>query len=138
MTTLPGKGLPAIDATIARLIVKDSIKTYFRKRRSRVPAFVDETFSFRDALRTHSRAFGHDLWRAPLNIAMAAPQYGIYALANGMARAGRKNAASWLRSRELFFRTTVTEEVERRIIVNLLELPYDGPGKPSFSDALAI
>jgi uncharacterized protein DUF6635 len=135
---VPDKSLPTIDGAIARAIVEDSIRTYFRKRRSRVPAFVDETFSFAGAWKTHSRAFGHDLWRAPLNIVMAAPQLGLDAIANGLARAGRKKSARWLKSRELFFRTTVTEEVERRIIVDLLGLPYDGPGRPSFSDALAI
>jgi hypothetical protein len=137
MSREPGTSLAAIDSATASAIVEASIRTYFRKRRSRVPAFVDETFSFSGALKTHSRAFGHDLWRAPLNIAMAAPQFGLSALANGFARSGRTKTAHWLRSRELFFRTTVTEEIERRIVVNLLELPYDGPGRPSHVDALA-
>src|ERR1700726_425049 len=92
---VPDKNLPTIDGAIARAIVEDSIRTYFRKRRSRVPAFVDETFSFAGAWKTHSRAFGHDLWRAPLNIVMAAPQLGLDAIANGLARARRKKSARW-------------------------------------------
>lgn len=123
---------------MAREIVEDAIRTYFRKRRSRVPGFVDATFSFSGALKTHRHAFGHDLWRAPLNIAMAGPQFAINAAANLLRRAGKEEAARRLKSRELFFRTSVAEEIARRITVDLLELPYVGPGEPSFRDALAL
>lgn len=130
--------LPALNSALAHTIVEDAIRTYFRKRRSRVPAFVDRTFSFTGALQTHRRALGHDLWRAPLNAAMAGPQLGLNAAASILERFGRKETAEQLRARELFFRTTVTEEIERRLIVGLLELPYTGAGEPSFHDALAV
>ena len=42
--------LPTLDSTLARVIVEDSIRSYFRKRRSRVPGFVARTFSFKGAL----------------------------------------------------------------------------------------
>src|SRR6185437_4140352 len=87
--------LPALDHRIAHDIVEDSIRTYFRKRRSRVPGFVERTFS--------------------LNAAAAV-----------LRLAGRKQTADRLAARELFFRTTVTQEIERRLIVDLLELPYVG------------
>jgi hypothetical protein len=130
--------LPALDHALAHRIVEDSIRGYFRKRRSRVPAFVDRTFSFKGALETHRHALGHDLWRAPLNAAMAGPQLGLNAAASLLKLAGRRETAEWLRARELFFRTTVTQEIERRLIVDLLELPYTGAGAPSFHDALAV
>ena len=134
----PASRLPALDHTIAHTIVEDSIRTYFRKRRSRVPGFVDRTFSLKGALETHRHAFGHDLWRAPLNAALAGPQLGLNAAAAVLKLAGRKETAERLRARELFFRTTVTAEIERRLIVDLLELPYTGFGEPSFHDALAV
>ena len=130
--------LPALDHTLAHTIVEDSIRSYFRRRRSRVPAFVDATFSFKGALETHRHALGHDLWRAPLNAAMAGPQLGLNAAAGLLKLAGRRETAEKLRARELFFRTTVTTEIERRLIVDLLELPYTGAGEPSFHDALAV
>jgi hypothetical protein len=130
--------LSALDGALARSIVEDSIRTYFRKRRSRVPDFVARTFSLGGALETHRHALGHDLWRAPLNAALAGPQLGLRAAAGLLALAGRKQTAQWLRSRELFFRTTVTQEIERRLIVDLLELPYTASGTPSFHDALAV
>ncbi|MBV9046400.1 MAG: hypothetical protein JO348_14870, partial [Alphaproteobacteria bacterium] len=63
---------------------------------------------------------------------------GLNIAANALAFAGRTETADKLRSRELFFRTTVTQEIERRLIVDLLELPYAGKGEPSFHDALAV
>jgi hypothetical protein len=123
---------------LARTIVEDSIRTYFRRRRSRVPGFVERTYSLSGALQTHRHAFGHDLWRAPLNAALAGPQIGLNAVAGLLSLAGRREEAERLRSRELFFRTTVTQEIERRLFVDLLELPYTGSGEPSFHDALAV
>ncbi|HEX4302203.1 MAG TPA: DUF6635 family protein [Rhizomicrobium sp.] len=134
----PASTLPALDSALAHTIVEDSIRSYFRKRRSRVPGFVERTYSFAGALQTHRHAFGHDLWRAPLNAALAGPQLGLNAAAGLLELAGRKETARALRARELFFRTTVTKEIERRLVVDLLELPYTGPGDPSFHDALAI
>ncbi|HJW41748.1 MAG TPA: DUF6635 family protein [Rhizomicrobium sp.] len=130
--------LPALDHRIAHAIVEDSIRTYFRKRRSRVPGFVERTFSLTGALETHRQALGHDLWRAPLNAALAGPQIGLNAAAAFLRLAGRKETADRLAAHELFFRTTVTCEIERRLIVDLLELPYAGNGEPSFHDALAV
>jgi hypothetical protein len=130
--------LPALDHELAHKIVEDAIRGYFRKRRSRVPGFVDRTFSLKGALETHRHALGHDLWRAPLNAALAGPQIGLNAAAALLSAAGRRETAAKLRARELFFRTTVTEEIERRLIVDLLELPYAGRGEPSFHDALAV
>ena len=138
MSTASRKNLPALDTALARNIVETSIRTYFRKRRSRVPAFVERTFSFSGSLQTHRNAFGHDLWKAPLNAALAGPQIGLNAVAGMMALAGKRETAEQLKSRELFFRTTVTQEIERRLIVDLLELPYTGKGEPSFHDALAV
>jgi hypothetical protein len=103
-----------------------------------VPDFVARTFSLSGALQTHRNALGHDLWRAPLNAALAGPQIGVSAIAGLFDLAGRKQTAERLRSREIFFRTSVTEEIERRLIVDLLELPYTGTGEPSFHDALAV
>jgi hypothetical protein len=130
--------LPALDHALAHVIVEDAIRNYFRKRRSRVPAFVDRTFSLTGALETHRHALGHDLWRAPLNAALAGPQIGLNVVAGALGVLGQKETARRLRSRELFFRTTVAREIERRLIVDLLELPYTGHGEPSFHDALAV
>lgn len=131
-------GLPTIDSALARRIVEDSIRRYFDKRRARIPAFVDKTFSFKGATALHGHALGHDLWRAPLNIVMAGPQLGLNLAADFLARKGRRREARYLKSRELFFRTSVADAIERAVLVDFLELPYSGPHTPSFDDALAI
>lgn len=130
--------LPVIASAEARAIVDDAIRRYFRKRRSRVPAFVAETFSFRGAIELNTHALGHDLWRAPLNVLMAVPQLGLDAAATALKRTGRRGEARALKARELFFRTSVADAIERKIVVDLLELPYAGPGTPAFNDALAV
>lgn len=131
-------GLPAIDSALAREIVGDAIRRYFAKRHAGVPAFVDNTFSFKGAVALHAHALGHDLWRAPLNVLMAGPQLGLNLAADILARQGRRREAEALKSRELFFRTSVADAIERCVMVELLELPYAGPGTPSFHDALAV
>lgn len=131
-------GLPAVDSALAQEIVGDAIRRYFQKRRGHIPGFVDAKFSLRGAIGLHAHALGHDLWRAPLNVLMAAPQLGINAAADILARRGRPREARALKSRELFFRTSVADAIERAIHVELLELPYAGPGTPSFHDALAV
>ena len=89
MATASKTQLPALDHALAHTIVEDSIRTYFRKRRSRVPGFVERTFSFAGALQTHKNALGHDLWRAPLNAALAGPQLGLNVAAGLLSRYGR-------------------------------------------------
>jgi hypothetical protein len=130
--------LPTIDSVLARQIVEDAIRRYFKKRRARVPGFVDATFSLSGAAKLHANALGHDLWRAPFNMIMAGPQLGLNLAADFLASRGRKREAEALKSRELFFRTSVADAVERAVMVELLELPYAGPGTPSFHDALAV
>jgi hypothetical protein len=130
--------LPSIDSALARRIVEDSIRRYFAKRRARIPEFTDRTYSLKGAAALHSHALGHDLWRAPLNIVMAGPQLGVNLTANYLARKGRRREAQVLKSRELFFRTSVADAIERAVLVELMELPYSGPHTPSFRDALAV
>jgi len=133
----PATRVPALGPALARRIVTDATARYFRKCRSRVPRFVDQTFALRPALALHKHALGHDLWRAPLNTAMMVPQLGLNLAAKALRRAGRAETAEWLASRELFFKTSVAQAIERKLFVELLELPYSGPLRPSHRDALA-
>lgn len=135
--SVPAGNLPTIDSALARRIVEDSIRRYFHKRRQRLPAFVDATFSMKGAMALHAEALGHDLWRAPLNVLLAGPQLGLNVVADVLARKGRRREAEYLRARELFFRTSVADAIERAVVVEFLELPYSGPATPSFDDALA-
>ena len=79
-------GLPAIDSALARRIVENAIRRYFRARRKRIAAVVDETFSLTGAVDLHAGALGHDLWRAPLNMVMAGPQLALTLAADALEK----------------------------------------------------
>lgn len=128
---------PTLEAEEARAIVEAAIRRYFRKARARIPAFVEKNYSLFGALDTHRHAFGHDLWRAPLNTALVGPAVVLKGLAWGADRIGRAHDAQWLRTRDIFLKTDVTRELEWRLHADLLRLPYqDGP-RAHRTDALA-
>lgn len=136
-------GLPSLlgssddDRARARAIVDDGIARYFASRRERVAPFVDKHFSLRGSLRLHRAAVGWDLARAPLNLAMAAPQIGLLAAAAVARRVGAHRTAATLGGKNLTVHTAVSREITWLIHTELLELPYEEPGRRSDRDALA-
>ena len=76
------------DDALARVIVRDGVSRYFAARRARVGPFVDRHFSLAGTLRLHRAALGWDIARAPLNLALAAPQAGTWVAAAGARRLG--------------------------------------------------
>ncbi|SIO51871.1 hypothetical protein SAMN05444722_2992 [Rhodovulum sp. ES.010] len=112
-------------------------RAYFAERRARVPGFVRERFGLRGTLRLHRHALGWDILKAPLNV-MLSPVLILSRLAAwGAGRAGAPRIARWLASRRILLPTAVARATERAIVVDLLELPWDGPGRASERDALA-
>ncbi|WP_145104002.1 DUF6635 family protein [Cereibacter sediminicola] len=109
-------------------------RSYFRRRRDKVPGFVRRNFGLVGTLGLHRHALGWDILKAPLNVALSplfiATRLG--ALAADAVRA--RGAARWLRARRILLPTAVARETERRIVVDLLELPC---GRGSARDALA-
>lgn len=129
--------LPVASESLARDIVNDAVRRYFIKARARVPAFVDATFGWKGAINLHRNAFGHDLWRAPLNAALVAPALGLKLAGKIARKSGREETAHWLETRDLFLRTDVANAFAARIFIDLLKLPYSHNGAHSVSDALA-
>jgi hypothetical protein len=143
MTSVPivdsriARQVPDAKPELARQIVNDAIRRYFRKRRSKIPEFVERNYSFNGALETHRNALGHDLWRAPLNAALVGPAVALKGMAWGFDQAGQKDVGAWLRSREIFMRTDVAREIEWRLQSQLLELPFRDGQRVYERDALA-
>ncbi|QDY71551.1 DUF6635 family protein [Qingshengfaniella alkalisoli] len=110
---------------------------YFDSRRTRVDRFVRENFGLRGTLRLHRHALGWDLLRAPLNVTLS-PVYltsriaGLFLRVVGLGRAGR-----WLDTRRVFLPTALGVEIERKVVCELLELPWSDDDHPSRRDALA-
>jgi hypothetical protein len=122
---------------VAAQIVEDGVRRYFDERRTRVRPFVDRNFSLRGSIRLHRAAIGWDIARAPLNLAMAAPQVGLLVAGKVAAKLGATRAAASLGSKRLVVHTAVGKELAWRLHADLLELPYRSGGRVTAKDALA-
>lgn len=116
--------------------VNDGIARYIESRKTKVPAFVAEHFSFRGALRLHKKAFGKDLYRAPLNILWAMPALVIRALSYLLKKVGFSTSSGLLTRIPSVFRTDVQNEVNWLIYTELMELPYRQEARESAKDTL--
>lgn len=108
----------------ARRIVDESVVRYFDSRRERTPEFIDRHFSWSGAWALNSRAFGRDVYRAPLNVALLLPLMGKRAAAAGLEKLGKYELAAKLRTKSFTVKTDVAEELEWLIHTDLLEVPY--------------
>ena len=114
----------------------NAARAYFAERRARVPAFAWRRFGPLGTLGLHRHALGWDILKAPVNV-MLSPVLILSRLgAWGARRAGAARLAAWLGPRRILLPTSVAIATERSVVVDLLELPWDGPGKPSDADAL--
>jgi hypothetical protein len=125
------------DATLTTQIVDDGVRRYFADRRQRVRPFVDRNFSLRGSLSLHRAAVGWDIARAPLNLAMAAPQVGLLVASHAARKLGASRLASELGSKRLVVHTAVGKELAWRLHADLLELPYRSGDRVATRDALA-
>jgi len=125
------------DRARAREIVSEAVARYCESRRAKIEEFAKENFSFLGSLRLHRHAVGLDMIRAPGNLAMSAPFLTTQIIAAGCRAAGRKQSAAWLESRRFYLKTDVARELEWRLFVDYLELPYTQGSRVSERDALA-
>ena len=144
MTTVTASvetALTSIPATteqaLIQQIVNDGVRRYFNDRHERINPFVDRNFSLRGSLRLHRAAVGWDIARAPLNLAMAAPQLGLLAASHAARKLGAPHVADQLGSKRLMVHTAVGQELAWRLHADLLELPYRSGGRVTTKDALA-
>ena len=87
----------------------------------RVDAFVRSHFHLAATLRLHRVAFGWDLLRAPINVALA-PVFLLVGLAVVASRlAGFSRLEAWLKARQIFLKTSVARAIEANIATDLLE-----------------
>jgi len=128
-------GMPQI-APDTDAAILTAARAYFAERRARVPAFVRAQFGLRGTLSLHRRALGWDVVKTPVNVMLSPVLILTHLAAWAAGRLGLKRLAGWLASRRVLLPTAVAMAAERAILVDLLELPWDGPGKPSETDAL--
>lgn len=87
-------------------------------------------FTWPGTLRLHGAAFGWDILRAPLNVALSPILVLTRIAAYPCRRAGWRGTADWLAGRRILLRTAVARRVEVLIVTDLLELPL-APGAPA-------
>lgn len=133
----PRSEAPAIDAALARAVVRDAVHRYAESRRAQVEAFVDRHFSLHGSLRLHGHAVGWDMLRAPANLTLSAPYLATRIVATGSRTLRLTKTADWLDSRRLYLATDVSREIEWLIFTELFELPYQQGDRRFEHDALA-
>ena len=136
LTVQPQAG--ALDRAGAEKIFASAVRRYAEQRRGKVEAFVEDLYSLAGSLKLHRHALGHDLWRAPANIALAVPFLAARGAASAARRLGRLQTASWLDRQKLSFPTDVAREIEWRLMRDFLELPYAQADRQNSHDALAL
>lgn len=125
------------DPSTARSVVDDAITRYIESRRERIDDFIDRHYGWKGSARLHRNAFGMDLVRAPLNVALVPPQLLVNLSGMAVGRLGARRAGHWMKTRRLLLRTSVDRELEWRLWTDFLELPFDDGDRLSKKDALA-
>ncbi|MEX5727503.1 hypothetical protein Ga0609869_000856 [Rhodovulum iodosum] len=123
---------PAADTALI-----EAARAYFATRRARVDEFSRRRFGLRGSLTLHRHALGWDIVKAPLNVGLSPVLIAARLGAWGAGRLGARRLAFWLATRRILLPTAVGLATERAIVVDLLELPWAGPGGTSRRDALA-
>jgi hypothetical protein len=122
---------PEIDLAISR-----AIDSYIRSRKKKVPDFSRTFFSGKGALKLNKKAFGSDLYKAPINILWALPYMGARASALLFKKLRFQKIPHHLERLPVGFETRVQKEINWIIFSELLELPFTQGEKKSMKDAL--
>ncbi|SDY70215.1 DUF6635 family protein [Citreimonas salinaria] len=108
----------------------------FERARDRVDAFVEETFSWRGALRLHRHTLGWDLLRAPVNVALAPVHLLVRIFAAVLDLLRLRRAAAGLNSflASIVLPTATGRHIEHKVAADFLRLPQlkaSEPGSPA-------
>lgn len=108
----------------------------FDLARRRVDCFVEDTFSWRGALRLHRHALGWDLLRAPVNVALAPLHLLVRILAAVLGILRLRRAVTWLEAflAAIVLETSTGRHIENKVATDFLRLPQvqvSDPGMPA-------
>jgi hypothetical protein len=113
-----------------------AVNNYTKARKAKVPHFAKEYFSSKGALRLNSKAFGTDLYKAPINVAWAMPYAALRVSSSLLKRMGFEKTPSRVERIPAGFETNVQKQVNWLIFTELLELPYVQGNRKAEKDAL--
>lgn len=116
--------------------VNSGIAAYIASRREKIRPFCQQHYAWPGAARLNRRAWGHDLWRTPVNLLWAVP-YLLGRSAAALAHvAGLRGGERWLKKLPPGVPTAVQREIEWLIFTEFLELPIQQSGRCTERDAL--
>ena len=127
----PRDGNPKIDLALSR-----AIDRYIRSRKDKVPDFSRKFFSGKGAFRLNKKAFGSDLYKAPVNIFWALPYLGARASSALLKKLNFQKIPRQIGRLPVGFETRVQKEINWIIFSELLELPFIQGERKSTKDAL--
>jgi hypothetical protein len=113
-----------------------AIRNYIDSRRKKIPGFVKIHFSISGAVKINRKALGKDLIKAPVNLAWALPYTAIQVTSVLLKKIGLKKIDKLIEKVPTGLKTSVQEEINRLIYVELLELPYKKDNGKDVNDAL--
>jgi len=112
-----------VNQLVESLVPSHQADVYFSERRVLIDHFVDHHLTWPGTLCLHRAAFGFDLLRAPVNVALSP----VLVLARVMAWVCRRlnlpRLAGWLGRRRILLRTRVSARIEAAILTDLLDVP---------------
>jgi hypothetical protein len=123
------------DGNVAAAI-DQAIGDYIHSRKEKVPAFIDQHFSIKGAMRLNKKAFSADLYKTPLNVAWSIPYLSLQASSLLLKKIGLRQITKRIDKIPPGFETRVQKEINWLIFTELLELPYSQDGHTSHTDAL--
>ncbi|HYE35231.1 DUF6635 family protein [Methylocaldum sp.] len=92
--------------------VTQGIEAYLASRETRVPAFVEQHFSFSGALALHKKTFGKDFYKHPLNMLWGLPSSLIRGTASLFRKAGANKVGQRLDKMPVGVPTALQQELQ--------------------------
>ncbi|MGX2040743.1 DUF6635 family protein [Methylocaldum sp. MU1018] len=124
-----------LNSTIERAVTQ-GIEAYLDSRKAKVPAFIEQHFSFSGALALHKKTFGKDFYKHPLNMLWGLPSFIVRGAAALFQKTGAHKLSRVLDKMPAGIPTALQRELQWLIHTELLELPYVQGERTSRRDAL--
>jgi hypothetical protein len=107
------------------LAVDRAISNYIRSRKGKVPEFSNKFFSLKGALKVNKRAFGSDLFKAPVNILWTLPYICAKASSSLLKKMGFQKIPARLERLPVGFETKVQQEINWAILTSFSGIVTD-------------
>lgn len=116
--------------------MEEAIRRYIAGRRQRVAPFCARYYSWLGIRKIQLKSLAEDFITHPLNLLWAVPHSLLRSVVEWCRRSGWTAPVEWSKRIPAKFRTGSQKRIERLLLTEVLELPFDHPRWPSPADAL--